>query len=126
MSGNPEFDPTIAEDALQAYMNRIFGGGLETFESSAVGVVAFERLSGNDDDKVDWDALATEMSRAAGFPVACIANADWSLDGRCDEEATFVAFQVPGVDPDYLESSRNKLSGDYLDALEAAPGGPSA
>lgn len=117
MTQTAEFDRDAAEDAVQAYLNKkdLF---VSIFESSADGVVAFERLDSYDSEKVDFDDMARHLSEAMGVTVVNIARCDWSFSDRCDDEAHYVAFGVPGLDPDYAETYRTELSEAYLESIE--------
>lgn len=103
-------DRTKAEDALIDFMTDKIGGAVEIFESNTVGVIAFERLSYIDEDKIDYDELSDALRDATGVPVACIANCDWTFDDRSDEEATLIAFRIPSLDEGYKDDPRNMLS----------------
>lgn len=100
-------DQSNLEDAVAAALEKRTGSYLDTFPSANFGVVAFERLTGSDARKVEWQEVAAALARETGIGVSCIAHADWTFDDRCDEEATFIAFTVPGVPKDYLDDSRN-------------------
>lgn len=103
------FDPEAAEEALQIFLQGALGGGVETFPSSTPGVIAFERLDFRDESKIDWAKFQIDMKTATGFNAICVANCDWTFDEKCDEEATLVAFDVPGLPPEYRNDYRNKL-----------------
>jgi len=113
-----------AELALSTYLDETSRiAYVEIFDVRDEGVVAFERLDGPEAGKVDWDHLATEVSAMTGLPVANVADAELTLaDGRT-VDATYVAFDVPRLDPDHADLSRTRLSDAYLEAhgLDAAP-----
>ncbi len=105
----PEFDRDMVEvHVMEAIAEATDGRGIDVLSSSAEGVVAFERMDAS--QAVDWDALADALRERTGLDVACIADCDWSFDDREDEKATFIAFDVPGLDDDYRQSYRNKLT----------------
>jgi hypothetical protein len=106
LSGS-EFDPDLAEDAAQAFFNEVIGGAVQIFESRQTGVIAFARLGLWDARNVDWRKLGEWLTAATGHRVVCVADCDWQFDDRCDEAATFVSFDVPGLDPDYRADYRN-------------------
>lgn len=73
------------------------------------GVIAFERPGFDDTKKFRWDELGAVVARKLGSSGAwCIAHADWETDTH-DEEAVYIAFDVPGVPEDYLDSYRNMI-----------------
>lgn len=94
------FDRTVAEDAVREAL-----GGVEIFESTVPGVVAFERV-----EAPDWDAFAADLASKVGHTVACIASTDWSFEDRNDEEGFFVAFAIPSVAADYADDGRNLMT----------------
>jgi hypothetical protein len=102
-----EFDPDVAEDAAQAFFREAIGGAVQMFESRQPGIIAFERLGLSDAPNIDWRKLAERLTAAIGHRVVCVADCDWQFDDRCDEAATFVSFDVPGLDPDYRADYRN-------------------
>lgn len=104
------FDRDKAEDALQKYMEAKLGGGIATYESRVAGVIAMERLNLFVDDQIDWDAFAEVLKAEVGVPVACIANCDWTFDDQCDEEATYIAFDILSLDDSYRDENRSLLS----------------
>lgn len=95
------FDRSVVEDIVQAYFERTIGGPLAMFESSNPGVIAFERPTGTDASKTDWDELAADIVRGTGIGVDLIANADWTFDDRPDEEAVYIACRIPSLPFDY-------------------------
>lgn len=95
------FDRSTVEDIIQAYLERTIGGPLEMFESSNPGVIAFERPTGIDASKMDWDELAADIVRGTGIGVDLIANADWTFDDRPDEEAVYISCRIPSLPFDY-------------------------
>lgn len=118
MSDNqtPDFDPSIAEDAIDDYFISRGSNGYATFDSSTPGVVAFERISEN----LAWDELAAHVVRKTGYTLTCIADADWSFNDQPDEEATWFAFETEGLTDDYRDDPyRNKLQRPFTP--ETAP-----
>ncbi len=108
-------DQSNLEDAVLAAIEKRIGAPVAVFESANYGVVAIERLTGRDADRVDWDEVAAELARTTGVGVTCVANCDWTFDDRPDEEATYVAFACPGVEAaGYAHDEyRDLLSDDY-------------
>lgn len=105
-----DMDQSSLEDAVSKALEKRLGSPVEIYESANFGVVAFERLTGSDARKVEWQELAAELARETGIGISCVANADWQCDDReWDEEATFIAFTVPGVPENYLDDSRNGI-----------------
>jgi len=107
-------DREAAAVALDQYMDLVGVGMVTVFESRTPGVMAFERLTAREAAPVDWDMLAQVLSAAGGAPVVCVAPCDWSFDDSHDEEATLVAFDVPGLDDGYRDDPRNELSAGYM------------
>lgn len=107
------FDRALAENIIQDFMTEKLKGGVETFESSATGVIAIERLSYIDTDKFDWDDLTERLEEKLGIGVAAIEDCDWSFDDRCDEEATYIAFRIPSLAKGYadLETTEESVAG---------------
>ena len=103
------FDRSVAEDVIDRYFETKIGGVMPIFESNEPGVIAFERLSWVDGDKVSFDHLASLLKEATGTEVVCVASCDWSFDDRADEEATFFAFDIPSLDTEYRNDPRNEL-----------------
>lgn len=99
------FDRGKAEIALQDYLIAKIGGGASMFESREPGVIAMERLGWQDEDRIDWEELAFTLENEIGTPVACIDDADWSFDDRPDEEATYIAFAIPSLNPEYADEA---------------------
>jgi hypothetical protein len=97
------------EDAVMAAIEKRIGGTVEMFESANLGVVAFERLSDSEARKVDWQELAAALARDTGVGVTCVVHTHWSFDDRCDEEATFISFDLPGVPEDYRDDKYRNL-----------------
>lgn len=106
------FDRTVAEDAIDAYMTSKLGGSFAFFESANPGVLAMERPDYNDSERIDWDELAARLKEATGVKVACVAQCEWSFDDRCDEEAVFIAFDIPSLPEDYADDSRDLLTAE--------------
>lgn len=101
------FDASLAEAALQAYMEKRLGGfGIETFESAAPGVIAFERLGWSDENKIDFDELEQELEKATGLEVVAIVDCEWSFDDKPDEKATYVSFNIPSLEESYKDTNR--------------------
>ncbi len=117
MTQTVEFDRDAAEDAVERYLAGKIGG-ISIFESRAEGVVAFERIGSYDSERIDFDDMARQLSAALGITVVNIARCDWSFDDEPDQEAHYVAFGVPGLDPDYAETWRSELSEAYLGSIE--------
>lgn len=115
MTEKPEFDSSLAEDAVAEFLNeRLYPGHgftgmpFSSLDSDVTGVIAFERPGSDDTKKFRWDELAAVVARKLGIGVLCIAHADWETDTH-DEEAVYIAFDVPGVPEDYLDSYRNMI-----------------
>ena len=103
----PEFDRDEAEEALQEILSKKLGGAVEIYESTTPCVVAFARLDAYDIRKVDFQEVAAMLARKLGIGVVCIASADWTFDDKCDEEATYIAFE--GAPEDYDSPWRNDI-----------------
>lgn len=105
------FDASIAEDAINKFLEKSLGGMYATLESDVPGVVAFERMDGFGKPQFDWNELACAVARDTGYTLVCIANADWGRNDGPDEEATYFAFEVPDFDPNYNDPYRNLIDG---------------
>lgn len=98
-----DFNQTYFEDAVKAVLAKRIGedpdiiGGRNNVN---FGVVPFVRLEGK---RLDWQEVAAALARQTGVGVTCVAHCDWSFVDRPDEEATFIAFAVPGVSEDYRD-----------------------
>lgn len=101
------FNRSIAEDAVQEYIEVKLGWPLEMFESKTPGVIAIERPSYIDEDKIDFEELAEFVSAKVGIDVVAIEHCDWTFDDGCDEEAIYIAFDIPELEPDYRNSNCN-------------------
>lgn len=108
------FDRASVEEALQKAMTDMLGGGVEIYDSAVPGVIAFERID------IDVQRLGDRLSKDIGIGVVCIANCDWTFDGRHDEEAILIAFDIPSVPDDYRDDWRNEYSPSKPD--DASPG----
>jgi 2-methylisocitrate lyase-like PEP mutase family enzyme len=64
------------EDAVSAAIEKRIGMPATIFDSSNYGVIAIERLTGSDADKINWQEVAAELARTTGVGVTCIANCD--------------------------------------------------
>lgn len=106
---NREFDRDTVEDAVAAAIASQIGSMPLILESRAPGLVAISRLYGKNSEKLDWQEAASEIARATGLEVVCVANCDWSVDSDCDEKATLVAFDVAGLAEGYRNDSRNEI-----------------
>lgn len=74
------------------------------------GVVPFIRLDGSECRRIDdWQEVAAELARETGVGVSCIANCDWCLMQGPDEEATFIAFAVPGLADNYRDDQYRNM-----------------
>jgi hypothetical protein len=101
------FEQSVFEDAVKAALAKRIGEEPDIIGVNLnYGVVPFIRLEGK---KVDWQELAAALARQTGVGVTCIAHCDWSFADRPDEEATFVAFAVPGVSEDYRDDPYRNL-----------------
>ncbi|AOG03427.1 hypothetical protein [Bosea sp. RAC05] len=111
VNDRPAFDPTLAEDALQQVMEKMFGGGIEIFESTTPGVIAFERIWLRDapGSTPTWQEVASAIAIKTGYDVLAIAHCDWTFDDRPDEEAILMAFDIPELPEDYRSESRNMI-----------------
>jgi hypothetical protein len=110
-SHTADLEQSNFEDAVLAAIEKRIGGAVEMFDSDNLGVVAFERLSGSDAGKIDWQELAAALARDTGVGVTCVVHTHWAFDDRCDEEATFIAFDLPSVPADYRDDKyRNLIS----------------
>jgi hypothetical protein len=67
-------------------------------------------LSWTDADRVDWQEIASEVARATGLGILCVANCDWLMDDDCDEEATLFAFDVSDLPEEYRNDHRNEIT----------------
>lgn len=106
------FDRTLVEDAVNKYLTEKIGGPYNFLESTAPGVLAIERIDGYDADKIDWNELACFVARSTGYTMLAAANCDWQTSDGPDEEATWMSFDIPGVDPDYKsEPYRDLIDG---------------
>lgn len=94
-------DQSNLEDAVSAAIRKRIGCEPGTLESVDEGVVAIPRLDGPDFGKVDWQEVAAELARETGLGVLCVANCDWQNMEGPDEEATFIAFDLPTVPENY-------------------------
>ncbi len=103
----PDFDRDAIEAEVQATLAHLADVGIEVLPSLADGVVAFERLHGV---RVDWDGVAQELGEVTGLRVVAVADCDWGFEDSHDREATFVAFDVPGLAEGYRDETRNLLS----------------
>lgn len=104
------FDRAKAEAAIDEYIISKLTLPLETFESRTPGVIAFERPSYIDEDKIDFDELAEFVSARVGIEVVSIGHCDWTFDDDCDEEAIAVAFDIPALEPEYRDVYDNLIS----------------
>ncbi|WP_315921196.1 hypothetical protein [Mesorhizobium sp. SP-1A] len=104
------FDRAKAEAAIDEYIISKLTLPLETFESNTPGVIAFERPSYIDEDKIDFDELAEFVSARVGIEVVSIGHCDWTFDDDCDEEAVAVAFDIPALEPEYRDVHGNLIS----------------
>lgn len=107
-----DLDQSNFEDAVSAAISkRLSPDGAvcpsfspDIYESSTLGVVAFSRLEGRDSKRVYWQEVAAELARETGVGVVCVANCDWKFDDRpYEEEATFIAFDLPSVTGSYRD-----------------------
>ena len=109
MSNKTDLDQSNLEDAVLEAIEKRIGAPVQIFESANFGVVAFERLTGSDRSKVDFQEVAAQLARSTGIGVCCVCNADWTFDDKCDEEATFIAFDLPSVPADYKDNSHRNM-----------------
>lgn len=103
------FDRTLAEDAINQYLTEKIGGPQGFLDSSAPGVLAMYRISSYDDGKFSWNELACQVARETGYTMLAAANCDWETDDGPDEEATWLSFDIPGVDPGYKDAPYRDL-----------------
>ncbi len=101
------FDRLAVEDTISSILGR-YGHNADILESTASGVVAFTRI-GDYGPFPDYQRIAAAIARETGHEVRVIANADWSFDDRCDEEATYVLFGIEGFDASYENEHRNRI-----------------
>lgn len=106
-----DLDQSNFEDAVSAALSKRLGGmPPDIFESSTLGVVAIARLEGRDAERVYWQEVAAELARETGVGVTCIAHCDWTFNDQPDEEAVFIAFDLPTA-VDYRDDPyRNMIS----------------
>ncbi|MGY3581942.1 hypothetical protein ACVIGB_001135 [Bradyrhizobium sp. USDA 4341] len=97
-----EMEQSNFEDAVSAAIEKRIGSPVEIYESANLGVVAFARLT-DYGGKLEWQELAAALARDTGVGVTCVANTDWTFDDRCDEAATFIAFDLPSVPENYRD-----------------------
>ncbi len=112
VSAKPEFDHTIAEDALQEVMATMFGGPVETYDSVVPGVIAFERIYPRDSGTktFTWQEAAAAIALKTGYDVIAIVHCDWTFDDRPhDEEAILIAFDTPSLPKGYRNEPRNMI-----------------
>ena len=111
---NRDLVEETAREAIDAGLvsGPLKSGSAKPFECRVPGVIAFERMETTGRDDLDWPACAQAVADATGLVVLAVAHCDWSFDDRCDEEATFIAFDVPGVPEDYAAPhGRNRIAG---------------
>jgi hypothetical protein len=112
MEDGYKFDRSTAEDAVQKYIELKLGMPLEIFLSNTPGVVAMERPSYIDEDKIDLEELAEFVSTKVGIEVVAIDHCDWTFDDDCDQEALCIAFDVPDLEPEYRSKTSNLIKRD--------------
>lgn len=106
------FDRSLAEEAMDRFFTDKIGGPMGTLVSDVPGVIAMPRLSGYDTDKVDWNEFACRVARETGYTILAVANCDWEQEDDCDEEATYVSFQIPSLPENYRDDEwRNNIDG---------------
>lgn len=105
-------DRANAELAIEEYIVSKLGMPLEIFLSKTPGVIAMERPSYIDEDKIDFEELAAFVSAKVGVDVVAIDHCDWSFDDDCDQEAIYIAFDVPELEPEYREENSNLIKRD--------------
>lgn len=101
------FDRFAVEDTISAILGR-FNQDADILESTVPGVVAFTRI-GDYGTFPDYQRIAAAIARETGHEVRVMANADWTFDDRCDEEATYVLFGIEGFDKSYEDEHRNRI-----------------
>jgi len=108
-TGTVEFNRAEAEIALAVALAARIGMEPDFLVSNTPGVVAMCRLDHIDDSKVEWQEVVTEVVEQLGVGILCVANCDWLVEGDCDEEATFISFDVPSLPADYRDDHRNEI-----------------
>lgn len=95
----------ILLDAIEASV----GERPVTFPSLAPGVVAIERIYPRGNQVLDWQRIASEVAIKTNIGLLCIANCDWQMPKGADEDATYIAFDIPSLPQDYATSHRNSI-----------------
>jgi len=98
------FNRQKAEAAIERFIESKLGMPLDFYTSHSPGVIAFERPSWIDEDKVDFDELSSFLAKEMGIEVVSAENSYWSTDDDWDNEAVVVAFDIPALDDDYRDS----------------------
>lgn len=90
-----QFDCTRTEVALAVALAVRNGLEAEFLESDSPGGAATCHLDHIDDAKAGWQQVVTQVTQQLG-----VVNCDWKVKDGCNEEATFIAFDVPGLSKD--------------------------
>lgn len=118
MSEQQFFDRNAVEAKVREVIRDLTGDWVAVFESRTPGVVAIERIDGYGTIPIEWQNVASLLANETGLAVVCIADCHWGFDDRCDEKATFIAFDVPDLSDEYRNDNRNKISLVEPDATE--------
>jgi hypothetical protein len=110
LSEQREFDRDAAEAAICGAIHSKLECLPSLLESETPGVVAISRLDSHDQARIDWQEVASEVSREIGIGVLCVANCDWQIEDDSDEEATLIAFDVPELPEEYRNDHRNEIT----------------
>lgn len=103
------FNRLAVEEALLDAIQAGVGERPVTFPSMVPGVVAVERIYPRGNQVLDWQRIASEVALKTKVGVLCIANCDWQMTRGADEDATYVAFDIPSLPQDYATSGRNSI-----------------
>lgn len=106
------FDREKAGQAIDDYIISKISLPLETFESTAPGVIAIGRPDFIDAEKIDYDELAEFVSARVGIDVVSIEHCDWTFDDDCDAEAVAIAFDIPALEPEYRNVRDNMINNE--------------
>src|SRR5690606_1134501 len=93
------------------FFTRKVGGAFRILDSEVPGVIALERPGGSDTRKFRWDELAAEIARKTGLGVNSIVHCDWEQVDDADEEAVYIAIEIPSLPTNYRDDPyRNQIS----------------
>lgn len=111
------FDSNQVAMEIEDFFTEKLGATYRVFESRVPGVEAFEKPMPMDCDKISFEELAARLKKATGIDVLVIASCDWTFDDAPDEEAMFIAFDVPELPEDYRSDCRNWIDRDEVEKL---------